>query len=129
MAFISSMSAAPTPPPTTNTPRCETRPDIRRNLRRAAAAAALIVSVNLPLQNAIAFDDVLIFDHDQTLMGANFEKRTDLRGAIFSKANCKGASFLGADLTNAQLDDTNVRWSLATPSVHGLSLLDSLVVC
>ncbi|PXF43577.1 Thylakoid lumenal 17.4 kDa protein, chloroplastic [Gracilariopsis chorda] len=54
-----------------------------------------------------ALETPLVFDHDQSLVGANFSNRSDLRGAIFSKSNCKFASFEGSDLTNAQLDDAN----------------------
>lgn len=61
------------------------------------------------MMTALADDQPLVFDHDQTLAGADFANRTDLKGAIFSKANCKGATFNGSDLTNAQLDDANVR--------------------
>lgn len=55
-----------------------------------------------------AQDAPLIFDHDQSLSGADFSNRKDLRASIFSKSNCKQANFAGADLTNAQLDDANV---------------------
>lgn len=72
------------------------------------SAATLLVSAALLTIPAFAEDKPLVFDHDQTLGGANFENRTDLRGAIFSKANCRGASFVGSDLTGAQLDDANV---------------------
>lgn len=78
--------------------------------RTISAAAGLLVSVALLTTNhsVLADDYPLIFDHDQTLSGADFSNRTDLKGSIFSKANCKGASFTGADLTNAQIDDANV---------------------
>lgn len=78
------------------------------DLPQRSAAAILLSAALLTATPAMADDKPLVFDHDQTLAGANFENRTDLRGAIFSKANCKGASFVGSDLTNAQLDDTNV---------------------
>lgn len=77
------------------------------------SAATVLVSAALLTTPALAEDKPLVFDHDQTLGGANFENRTDLRGAIFSKANCRGASFLGSDLTGAQLDDANVGCNLA----------------
>ena len=72
--------------------------------------AAVVVSASLLLPTSVsAFDGPLVFDHDQSLSGANFSNRKDLRGAIFSKSNCKGADFSGSDLTNSQLDDANVR--------------------
>lgn len=60
------------------------------------------------VESPINEQQVLVFDHDQTLSDADFSNRTDLKGAIFSKANCKGANFQSADLTNAQLDDANM---------------------
>jgi hypothetical protein len=70
----------------------------------AASVAALLLAA--PGAQAQMGRDVLVFDHDQGLSGADFSGRQDLVGAIFSKANCKGARFVGADLRNAQLDDT-----------------------
>jgi uncharacterized protein YjbI with pentapeptide repeats len=69
-----------------------------------AAAAALLVAA-APAAGALSEREVLVFDHDQGLVGADFRGRKDLVGAIFSKSNCKGADFSGADLHNAQLDD------------------------
>lgn len=75
----------------------------------APPAFAIIVSTAALSPLAVLADDApLVFDHDQSLTGANFENRGDLKGSIFSKSNCKGASFAGSDLTNAQLDDANV---------------------
>lgn len=74
-----------------------------------SAAALLVSSTLLTNTPALADERPLVFDHDQTLINADFSYRSDLRGAIFSKANCKGATFEGADLSNAQLDDANVR--------------------
>jgi opacity protein-like surface antigen len=70
-----------------------------------AAAAALLVAAAAPAAGAPSEREVLVFDHDQGLVGADFRGRKDLVGAIFSKSNCKGADFSGADLHNAQLDD------------------------
>lgn len=75
----------------------------------ALPAASLLLSASLLLPlNTLADDAPLVFDHDQSLAGADFSKRADLRRAIFSKSNCKGANFSGSDLTAAQLDDGNV---------------------
>lgn len=68
-----------------------------------AAAALLLVA---PAAHAQRERDILVFDHDQGLAGADFRDRKDLVGAIFSKSNCKGADFSHADLHNSQLDDT-----------------------
>lgn len=87
------------------------KPAMMWQVPHRSAAALLISAALLAAPPALADDQPLVFDHDQTLSGANFDKRTDLRGAIFSKANCKGASFIGADLSNAQLDDANVRFA------------------
>lgn len=76
-----------------------------------AVGAAVIISASLLTSNvALSEDAPLVFDHDQSLSGANFSNRQDLKGAIFSKSNCKQATFAGSDLTNAQLDDANVRF-------------------
>lgn len=74
-----------------------------------STAALLLSTTLLTTTPALAAENPLVFDHDQTLVNADFSHRSDLRGAIFSKANCKGANFEGSDLTNAQLDDINVR--------------------
>jgi hypothetical protein len=71
----------------------------------AVAAAALIVSSQCT-HRVLGRDNALVFDHDQTLVGADFAGRTDLMNAIFSKSNCTRANFAGANLKNAQLDDT-----------------------
>lgn len=80
--------------------------DIGRALAPPTAAILLSLSVLSPYQ-ALADDAPLVFDHDQSLSGADFSHRSDLHGAIFSKSNCKGATFVGSDLTAAQLDDAN----------------------
>lgn len=74
--------------------------------RRAAGVAAAALLLVAPAAHAQSEREILIFDHDQGLIGADFSNRTDLVGAIFSKSNCKGANFTGADLHNSQLDDT-----------------------
>lgn len=79
-----------------------------QSLGRTAAVAAISTALMVP-GTVSALETPLVFDHDQSLVGANFSNRSDLRGAIFSKSNCKFASFEGSDLTNAQLDDANVR--------------------
>lgn len=77
---------------------------------RVPAPVAVIASVAAALLCAhdVHAQDVLIFDHDQSLARADFSNRKDLVGAIFTKSNCAGANFSHADLRNAQLDDTNV---------------------
>lgn len=72
-----------------------------------AAAATLTLSpgINVALSPTWA-QDILVFDHDQTLVGADFSGRKDLVGAIFSKSNATRSNFSNADLHNAQLDDT-----------------------
>ena len=115
MAFISSVTAHVTvPAPNSTTPDvCNVKQTVFRALR--ASAAALVVTATLFIETpALAQDDVLVFDHDQSLTGANFENRKDLRGAIFSKANCRSSSFMGSDLSNAQLDDANVCLSFSS---------------
>lgn len=88
-------------------PRCNLE-GIRRIF--APPAAAILLSTALLVPGMVLADEApLVFDHDQSLVGSNFSNRTDLRSSIFSKSNCKGASFVGSDLTNAQLDDANVR--------------------
>jgi Pentapeptide repeats (8 copies) len=78
-------------------------------VRKAGAAAAALLLVSQPtIHHVHAMDYVLVFDHDQTLVGANFAGRTDLVGSIFTKSNCTRANFAGANLKNAQLDDTNL---------------------
>ncbi|CAN8076281.1 unnamed protein product [Agarophyton chilense] len=76
------------------------------SLRKSTAALVLSAALLIPV-TATAEDVPLVFDHDQSLSGADFSNRSDLRGSIFSKSNCKGASFAGSDLTSAQLDDAN----------------------
>lgn len=75
----------------------------------AASVAAVLVAAGTALcpQPVLSEDAPLVFDHDQSLVGADFSNRSDLRGSIFSKANCNRANFEGSDLTNAQLDDGN----------------------
>jgi Pentapeptide repeats (8 copies) len=78
-------------------------------VRKACAAAAALLLVSQPtIHHVHAMDNVLVFDHDQTLVGANFAGRMDLEGSIFTKSNCTRANFAGANLKNAQLDDTNL---------------------
>lgn len=107
MAFI--LPAVPQLPPNVVTNlRCCSRPSVWKTI--APSVATLIVSGALLLPYpALPVEGPLIYDHDQSLAGANFENRSDLKGAIFSKSNCKEASFVGSDLSNAQLDDANVR--------------------
>lgn len=77
-----------------------------RHLNAALAlSTALLLALPLPAAASASDRDVQVFDHNQTLGGADFS-RQDLVGAIFSKASCKGANFAKADLHNAQLDDT-----------------------
>lgn len=73
---------------------------------RVAGVAAAALLLAAPAAHAQMDRDILVFDHDQGLAGADFRNRKDLVGAIFSKSNCKGANFSGADLHNSQLDDT-----------------------
>lgn len=109
MAFVLSAALSPSSHKVPSSSSCSRQPGILKTL--APPAAFLIISAGLISPLHIAAEDApLVFDHDQTLSGANFENRSDLRGAIFSKANCKNASFAGSDLTNAQLDDANVRY-------------------
>lgn len=54
----------------------------------SVAAAALLLVAPSP-GHAQMDREVLIFDHDQGLAGADFSNRKDLVGAIFSKANAK----------------------------------------
>lgn len=89
------------------TPCCNLWTTIGRTLAAPAAALLLTIAVVPPYQ-ALADDAPLVFDHDQSLEGADFSNRNDLRGAIFSKSNCKKATFAGSDLSNSQLDDANV---------------------
>lgn len=94
-------------PSSPTTPCCTLRTAIGKTL--AAPAAALLLTITpLSLYQALADEAPLVFDHDQSLEGADFSNRNDLRGAIFSKSNCKKATFAGSDLTNSQLDDANV---------------------
>jgi uncharacterized protein YjbI with pentapeptide repeats len=72
----------------------------------AVAVAALLLASTPDYSLAQVMGDVLIFDHDTGLVGADFSGRKDLVGAIFSKSNATRATFAGADLRNAQLDDT-----------------------
>jgi uncharacterized protein YjbI with pentapeptide repeats len=69
------------------------------------ATAALLLATP-GYADAQVMGDVLVFDHDTGLVGADFSGRKDLVGAIFSKSNATRATFAGADLRNAQLDDT-----------------------
>lgn len=112
MAFISTISGVRKTPSFRQALMCA-RIDPRQTPNtspiRLSAAALLISSALLTTTPALADERPLVFDHDQTLANADFSHRSDLRGAIFSKANCKGANFEGADLSNAQLDDANVR--------------------
>lgn len=89
------------------TPRCSLE-RVRQAIAPSAVALVLSAALLSPIE-AIAQDTPVIHDHDQSLVGADFSNRTDLRGSIFSKSNCKEATFAGSDLTNAQLDDANVR--------------------
>lgn len=91
----------------TTTARCSLHVTIGRTLAAPAAALLLTMATVSPCQ-ALADDAPLVFDHDQSLEGADFSNRVDLRGAIFSKSNCKRATFAGSDLSNSQLDDANV---------------------
>lgn len=105
MAFIQFCALHKTAVATEDTPRCSLA-NIGKILAPPTVALLLATGVLAP-GNVLADGAPLIFDHDQSLAGANFSNRSDLRGSIFSKANCKGASFAGSDLTNAQLDDAN----------------------
>lgn len=71
----------------------------------AALALSTAVLLALPLPGLASDLDIQVFDHNQTLGGADFSGQ-DLVGAVFSKASCKGANFVKADLHNAQFDDT-----------------------
>lgn len=87
---------------------CSTaRESLSVKIARVAAAVTISLSPQLGLHNLPAnAQDVLVFDHDQTLVGADFSGRKDLVGAIFSKSNATRSNFSNADLRNAQLDDT-----------------------
>lgn len=87
-----------------------------QSLGRTAVVAVMSTALMVP-GTVSALETPLVFDHDQSLVGANFSNRSDLRGAIFSKSNCKSASFEASDLTNAQLDDANVSRT-TSESVH-----------
>ncbi|GAB0493275.1 hypothetical protein MMPV_004551 [Pyropia vietnamensis] len=71
----------------------------------ATAAAALtalsLVSAALPPPPALA---VLSFDHDTALVGADLSNRSDLGGAVFTKANASRADVHGSDLRGANLE-------------------------
>ncbi|KAI0565627.1 hypothetical protein FGB62_16g242 [Gracilaria domingensis] len=82
------------------------RPLRWESLKKLTAALSLSAALLIP-GTVNAEDPPLVFDHDQSLAGADFSNRSDLRGSIFSKSNCKNASFAGSDLTSAQLDDAN----------------------
>lgn len=102
------------------------KPSLWRAARHCAAVLVLSATLMDPI-HVLAQDSVLVFDHDQSLAGADFSKRTDLKGAIFSKSNCRNASFSGADLTNAQLDDGNVRGILRHHQCFSLSIIILLI--
>jgi hypothetical protein len=119
-AFVPSAARLPASPARTQLPARAPTCALRRNLddvvpSRAAgsavrsvgvaAAAALIVSSQC-MHHVLGRDNALVFDHDQTLVGADFTGRTDLVNSIFSKSNCTRANFSRANLKNAQLDDT-----------------------
>lgn len=119
MAFIFSIFhfASVQPSATASTPRCNLE-RIRAAVAPAAAAMMLSAAMLSPA-HVSAQDAPLIFDHDQSLSGADFSNRKDLRASIFSKSNCKQANFAGADLTNAQLDDANVGIQNTCSITHG----------
>lgn len=119
MAFIPTVMGAQRTPSFRGMFMCATRnPGQTFDLSRIqlSAAALLVSSTLLTTTPAVADERPLVFDHDQTLINADFSHRSDLRGAIFSKANCKGATFEGADISNAQLDDANVRQTILPAS-------------
>lgn len=104
MAFINSAAgivrrAGCNPQPGINA-RCSLADAVKRNVTAVAVASVLLAAPVVHAQN------ILVYDHDQTLVGADFSGRKDLVGAIFTKSNATRATFAGADLRNAQLDDT-----------------------
>lgn len=59
----------------------------------ASIAAAALLFVAPGDMHAQMDREILIYDHDQGLAGADFSNRKDLVGAIFSKANAKVRGF------------------------------------
>lgn len=111
MAFIVTASVGASRGCPTSKQKCSSRP-AALTIGIPSVAAAIISAALLSPMPLWALDGVLVFDHDQSLSGANFANRQDLKGAIFSKSNCKNATFAASNLTNAQLDDANVRSKL-----------------
>uniref|UniRef100_A0A7S0G8P3 Pentapeptide repeat-containing protein n=1 Tax=Rhodosorus marinus TaxID=101924 RepID=A0A7S0G8P3_9RHOD len=75
-----------------------------RSLGQFGAAVVIAGSV---LAAPVIAGEVLNYDHNQSLGGADFTDRQDLVGAIFTKANCQSAIFKNANLTNANVEDAN----------------------
>mmetsp|Transcript_15532 Transcript_15532/g.41766 ORF Transcript_15532/g.41766 Transcript_15532/m.41766 type:complete len:239 (-) Transcript_15532:678-1394(-) len=75
---------------------------ILRGVVKTAAAAVLVMAAA-----AANAGEVANYDHNQSLMGADFANQ-DLTGAIFTKANCQGAGFRNAVLRNANIEDANM---------------------
>lgn len=118
MAFVYGGSICTSTTVSALTPRCSLE-RVRKAIAPAAAALVLSAALLSPIE-AMAQGSPVIHDHDQSLAGVDFSNRTDLRSSIFSKSNCKAATFAGSDLTNAQLDDANVR--CPSPLQHNASL-------
>ena len=78
---------------------------VRAMISLAAVGALSFSTAELSLSEDIR---PLSFDHDQSLVDSDFsDHKLDLRGAIFSKANCTRANFKGVDIQNALIDDAN----------------------